>query len=300
MRTIDTALGITISLGALLGLGACSPGSATRVPGLPTATIITRVTVLPTVPLPVTEPSAIVSETPLRPEVGPATGIGIEPGSGRRLILGRDGAVSDLETGEVVWRSTRGGAEPFGFTDFVVLSEAQLAITSVSNGFLVDLPTSSMLPHFCYEPEGWEEVPNEPVQITSALAFDRVRARFYAQPRTIEAGGYGATAGSFIAAYDAGGGADVAWWALPDASFVASGMIVVDRGAEPQLLLASGTNLLSFDVAAAELTPAADLAALGVHSIAGLALDARADTLLVLDDSTSSVIEIRMSALGLD
>lgn len=304
MRTFTTELRAVIFGASLAGAAlGCSAGASRGVPGLPTTTVITRVSVLPTIPVPVTEPSAVVSEVPVRAEVGAPTGIAIEPESGRRLVLGFDGRVTDLETGELVWQPLPGAASaPFGFTDLVALSVDQLAVTAQSDGFLVDLRAASMAPHFCYEPEGWEEVPNEPIQVSGCLALDRVGARFYAQPRTIENAGYGTVTGSFLAAYDAGGGADIAWWALPDASFVATGMVALPSatGATERLILASGAELFAFDIAAAELAPAADLGPLGVESIAGLALDARAQTLLLLDDARLVVTEVRVSALELE
>ncbi len=292
---------MAIGAAALQAMG-CSASPSTPVPGLPRGTVVLPVTEIRRAPLPVTEPSAILRETTLGPDVGVPTGIAIEPESRRRLVLDRDGTVSDLVTGETVWQATLGAAEPFGYTDLLAPSVDQLAITAASDGYLVDLPTASMAPHFCYEPEGWGELPNDPVQVSGCVAIDGAGARLYAQPRSIENGGLGAVTGSFLAAYDAGGGDDVAWWSLPDTSFAATGLAVLPAasGDDVRLLLASGTSLFVFDVAAAELTPTTELGELGVESIAGLALDARQGTLLVLDDARRAVIELRLSALGFE
>ena len=189
MRTSTTSVG-GLAIGTMAALMGCAAAASSPVPGLPFGTVVVRAIEIHRALLPVTEPSAVVGETALRPEVGLPTGIAVEPEGGRRLVLDRDGTVTDLETGAAVWRTTLGAAaEPFGYTDLIALSVDQLAITSVSDGFLVDLPSASMAPHFCYEPGGWEEVPNDPVQVSGCVAIDRARSRIYAQPRTIESGG---------------------------------------------------------------------------------------------------------------
>lgn len=283
MRVISWALVVVAMVGC----------SAAVTPDTP---VITPVRVIEE-PAPVAEPSLVVAEIPFTTTELP-TGVAVEPGTGRRMLLTREGTVLDLGTGAVLWRAVA-PQEPFGFTDLVALGEGRLAVTSVSNGFLVELATGSMSMHFCYEPGWFEEMPNDPVQVSQGLARDPLGGLLYAQPRTIENGGFGAVTGSFVAAYDEEGGADLAWWQLPDPSFVATGMIALpsESRAVPDLLLAVGTELHRFDPETAELRRALDLSELGIGDIAGLALDEAAGTVLVVDGPRSRVVELRASAL---
>ncbi|MDQ3038067.1 MAG: hypothetical protein M3Y87_37085 [Myxococcota bacterium] len=278
---------ISILLGALLALAGCTfDGEPSELPTITPVVVVARAA-------PIAPVSDVVAEIPFDAGTSPASGVAVEPVTGRRLLLERDGVVRDLETGDVLWRAVA-PQEPFGFTDVVALGDGQLALTSVSNGFLVELASGSMAMHFCYEPGWFEQMQNDPIQVSLSLARDAAGGRLYAQPRTIEEGGRGAVTGSFVAAYDEAGGADVAWWQLPDASLVAGGMIVIEQGA---LLLGIGSTLHRFDTASAELTPVIDLAELGIESIDGLARDEEAGTILVLDGQRSRVIELREAAI---
>jgi hypothetical protein len=261
--------------------------------------VITPVSVVSQIPR-VASLSAVVREIPADGVAGTPTGVAIEPDTRRRVVLTREGVVYELGTGAILWRATL-AEDPFGFTDLIALGEGRLALTSVGDGFLVELATGSMAQHFCYEP-GWMEPQGEnPVQVSFAVARDPIAGRIYAQPRTFQQGGFGEITESFVAAYDEAIGSDLAWWSMPDLGFGATGMIVLPGASAdaPRLVLASGSTLHRFDVASAALTPASDLAALGITDIAGLAFDDVAGTVLVLDGPSGRVLEVRASALDL-
>lgn len=276
----SSLLGIVLAL----GVGCASPPIGSTVPE------IQPVTVLGATPHVVAPTAAIVREIAVAADT---TGVAID--GDRRLTVSSAGVITDLDSGATLWAAIA-PEPPFGFTDLVALGPGRLALTSVGDGFVVELEDGSMYQHFCYEP-GWMD-PNgqNPVQVSLALARDPLGGRLYAQPRTIEEGGIGAVTASFVSAYDEEGGADLAWWALP-IDFVAGGMAVLPTrdGDAPRLLLGAGSLLHRFDVATGELRASADLSELGIGDVQGLALDARADTLLVLHGAR--VVELRMSAL---
>ena len=196
-----------------------------------------------------------------------------------------------------------GAPDPrFGFTDVTALGEGWVALTSRSDGFVMHLDAGTPSPHFCYEPGWWDpEEMEDPVQISAAVTHDAASGRLYAQPRTVEQGGFGATTESFIAAYDEAGGEDLTWWAL-DPSYVAGGMAVLEAGSEEShatLLLGSGDALQRFDAETGELGARVSLRAHFVESVGGLAIDRERGTVLVLDDARGLVIELRLSTLQL-
>jgi hypothetical protein len=242
------------------------------------------------------EPSAIVIEHDLSAIRETPTGVAIE--SGRTLVLTAEGALYDLATGQEIWRGAP-STNPFGYTDVASVRPGWLAITSLSEGLLLELETGEMAPHFCFEPGWWEPEVQDPVQLSNAVANDPIGGRIYAQPRTFEGGGAGAVVESFVAAYDQSGGADLTWWIM-DVGFVANGMAVLPRAEgqnEPALLLGTGSTLHRFDTGAGELSALTDLADLGVSYIEGLAIDEAAGTVLVLDGGSRKLFELRLSAL---
>jgi hypothetical protein len=244
----------------------------------------------------IAEPSVVIDEHDLTGIPGSPTGITVEPETGRRLVLLSHGAIVELGSTEPLWN----GEFPndFGYTDVTAISPGVVALTTLSDGYLLELETGRVTPHFCYEPGWMEPEGQDPVQLASAVAHDPLAGRIYAQPRTIENGGWGATMDSFVAAYDQQGGSDLTWWTL-DSTFVANGMVVLpreDANIEPTMLLGNGSTIHVFDAAEGEIRAALDLTSLGVTWIEGLALDG--DSLLVLDASYR-VIELRLSALEL-
>ncbi|MGE0785695.1 MAG: hypothetical protein AB7S26_08405 [Sandaracinaceae bacterium] len=246
-------------------------------------------------------PADVVARIDLSGFVGRVSGVAIEPDTGRRLLLLEQGSIVELESGEELWS----GVAPQGgsaFGDLVALGDGRVAITSVSDGYLVDLSTGTITPHFCYEPGWWDEPGQDPVQVSQAVAYDAEAGLLYAQPRTIDQGGFGAVTESFVSAYAEADGADVSWWSIDDLGFVATGMAMLEPGraaGEAQLLLAAERTLYAFDGANAELTPIADLSSLDITAANGIALDREARTLLVIDADAQALVEVRLSALGL-
>ncbi|MCB9595371.1 MAG: hypothetical protein H6719_21810 [Sandaracinaceae bacterium] len=283
-----------VTLASLLALAGCAADAPDR-PDIRPVTLH-RDTVAP--PLPVED---VVGRFDLLPIPGEPTGVAVEPDTGRRLILLSEGMIVDLESGETLWSGVplQGGT---AFSDIVALGGGRVAITSVSDGYLVDLATGEITPHFCYEPGWWDGEGQDPVQLSQAVAHDAQRGILYAQPRTLTAGGSGPVTESFVSAYDEASGADIAWWSIEDLGFVATGMEMLEPGrevGEARLLLAEGHTLHAFDGASGDLTPVGDLYGLDVVYISGLAIDREAGTLLVLDAGTRRVLEIRLDALGL-
>lgn len=251
--------------------------------------------------LPPADLEAFVAAHPLHGLEGMPSGVTVEPDSGRRLVLLEHGALHDLDTLASVWQ----GASPdprFGFTDVSALGEGWVALTSRSDGFVMHLDAGTPSPHFCYEPGWWDPAEMEdPVQLSLAVAHDPESGRLYAQPRTIENGGFGAITESFVAAYAEEGGEDLTWWGL-DPSYAATGMAVLEPGSETAhatLLLGHGDVLQRFDAERGELGPEVSLREHHVEQIGGLAIDRERGTLLVLDSARSLVLELRVSALQL-
>ena len=72
------------------------------------------------------------------------------------------------------------------FTDVVALGDGRFALTAIGDGYLLDLGADTMRQYFCYEPGGF---PEDEEQRTTAVTYDPVAARLYAQPRTFDAAG---------------------------------------------------------------------------------------------------------------
>jgi hypothetical protein len=173
------------------------------------------------------------------------------------------------------------------FTDIVAISPDVFALTAIGDGFLLDTTAMTMTQHFCYVPDG---TPPELTQRTDAIGYDPVLDRIYAEPRTFD------PAGNLLSSQLAGylrdtGGLDL--WKVIETETAAGGMAVIPGIG---LVLGQGSRLTHYDpelldtvISGADL---ADLADLGVSSIQGLAYDAKAGTLLVLDGSTDELVEI--------
>jgi hypothetical protein len=174
------------------------------------------------------------------------------------------------------------------FTDVVALGDGRFALTAIGDGYLLDLGADTMRQYFCYEPGGF---PEDEEQRTTAVTYDPVAARLYAQPRTFDAAG--ALLRSEVAAYAADTGADVAWRSLPD-ELDAGGMVADADG----LLLGAGSRLYRYDLTTYTLTATDDLARFGVGRIAGLGLDAAAQRLVVVDAARAELTELDLATLA--
>jgi len=293
MRVITTAVSTLASFALLLG--GCAEDAT--LPPEP-APLIQPVVRVPGATTPV-QLSAIAERYDVT-AFGPPLGVAVVPETGQRLVLSSWGAIYELgdESGEPIWMGVPLTNPEAQFTDLAALDDGKLALTSWSDGYILDVATGELSLHFCYEPGWWEPVGTDPIQLSFSVAHDRDAELIYAQPRTIDEGGFGPTTESFVASYDEAGGADLDWWAIDDLDFIAGGMVVL-AGETTRLVMGANTELFVFDVESSEMTPVADLTSVDVVSIGGLALDADSDTLLVADPGSMSVVEIRLDALGL-
>ena len=221
-------------------------------------------------------------------------GVAIEPG-GARLVLddaaglfriAPDGtatlvrALAALPTPDVPVRPP--------FTDVVALGDGRFALTAIGDGYLLDLGAETMRQYFCYEPGGF---PEDEEQRTTAVTYDPITDRLYAQPRTFDAAGN--LLRSEIAAYARDTGADVAWRSVPD-DLDAGGMVADADG----LLLGAGHRLYRYDLASYTLTAVDDLARFGVERVAGLGLDAAGQRLVVVDGARAALVELDLAAVA--
>lgn len=225
-------------------------------------------------------------------------GVTVEPGTGRRLVLDADRGIFALDAqggATLVWGlerlETYDAAVGSAFTDIVAIDEGVFALTAISDGFLLDLRHDTLRQHFCYEPGGFEEPFEEPaLQITQSVTYDAASGLIIAQPQTILSERFEDPVESQVATYDRQTGADLQWFPMPSADYVAGGMAMGSDGA---LLLGLGSRV---DRAGLGEQPevVADLAPLGVTRIEGMALDAQAGTLLVIDGATDTLVEVAL------
>jgi hypothetical protein len=197
-------------------------------------------------------------------------GTAIDPRSGQRYVLDASSGLYEVRGDALVrvWSSAQipSWVTPqSAFTDIVGLGHGRFAVTARNEGFELDLPNAGFELYFCYEP-GW--LPEELEQATEAVTFDPSTSRLYAQPLTVDA--TGAVVANQVGAFDSATGAESFWLDLPDLGFTARGMAALDA---ERLVLARGTELFAFATGGGELARLADLAALGIDAIEGLALD---------------------------
>jgi hypothetical protein len=141
----------------------------------------------------------------------------------------------------------------------------------------------------CYEPGG---VPTNLTQRTDAIAYDPALDRIYAQPRTFE----GETLDSAqLAGYERATGALVEWLEV-HRDIAVGGMAVVPGTG---LVLGQGDRLDRYDLGANRAERIDDLDRFGVSSIQGLAVDAAAGTLVVVDGADDELVEIELARLGM-
>lgn len=174
------------------------------------------------------------------------------------------------------------------FTDLVAVGPDRFAITALGDGYLLDVALGTMRRYFCYVPD---DLPEPYDQRTDAVTYDPAASLLYAQPRTFDAGGN--LVGSQIASYSFQTGADLEWFSAPF-DLAAGGMAKVP-GIDG-LVLGDGSRLFRF--AGGEVTPLDDLARFGVEGVAGLAVDAAAGTLLVLDGPGAALVELDLADLA--
>jgi hypothetical protein len=225
-------------------------------------------------------------------------GVAVEAESGRRFVLDADLGIYELAADGSVTAVVPMAAMPdpgvairLPFTDIAALGDSELALTAIGDGFILDLAAETLQLHFCYEPGFMEPWPEEVEQRTDALTFDPGSDQIIAQPRTYEVNSGDVTA-SQIGYYSRESGVDLQWYDVP-LDFEAGGMAVLgERG----LAVSDGTRLYMFDGGLANFDR---LERFGVGSVDGLAYDAVADSLLVIDNRNDRLVEIAVSDLGL-
>jgi hypothetical protein len=221
-------------------------------------------------------------------------GITVEPSSERVLVLDQvQGIFMVGENGDAtqIWDndlSRYGVSLGSPWTDIVALETGVFALTTLSDGYLLDLNADTLTQHFCYEPGWGEEPPVEAVaQITDAVAYDAQNDLIYAQPRTL---GEGLTTvlNSNIALYDRVTGADLNWVPL-DVTYVAGAMAMEDQD---HMLLAVGSRIDRYTIGPNTLQVVTNLRRYGVTDIQGMAIHPRSGNLLVVDAATQTLVEV--------
>ncbi len=260
---------------------------------VPATLMIAACSVTPVNPLP--EPSDIID---LRATLGVAdadvVGVSVDPLSGQRYLLDRFAGIFELDEGGSATLVLAIDEFPTPdvlpqslWTDFVAMGEGRFALTALSDGYLLDLEQDTMIEYFCYEPGDmlfWEQ------QLTHSVTFDHERGLLYAQPITFEEGGFEdpVALSSSVGAYSLEGGQPVSWFEMPERDFLAHGAAVDTDGS---LLLGRDNEIYRFDPSGA-----AEPQLLGVLSnvdrIEGLAVDAAANTLLVVDGGRDELVEV--------
>lgn len=246
-----------------------------------------------------TPPEPVARRVDLRAATGVASpqvaGVALAPDGGRVVLdqeaglfrIAADGtatrlrSIAELPEPDVAIRPP--------FTDLVALGDDQFAMTAIGVGYLLDLTADTMNLHFCYEPGGF---PDDQEQRTAAVAFDATTNKLYAQPQTFD--GDGNLLRADVAQYDRATGVDEIWREVPS-DFAAGGMYAPGDGG---LILGAGSRLYRYDYATYTLTAVDDLARYGVDEVAGLAFDAAAGNLIVVDGQRAELVEVPRAELS--
>ncbi|MFT7580914.1 MAG: hypothetical protein ACI9MR_002588 [Myxococcota bacterium] len=218
----------------------------------------------------------------------------MHPVSGEVYLLDARTGVYQLEADGGTTHVWHGDAAQYGiqlpseYTDLADLPDGTIAITAHSFGYLLDLEADTFQQHFCYEP-GFVDDPNlwlEERQITDSLTYNTVTGQLMAQPQTIDLNTTDVLR-SEVATFDVASGEDLAWTGIVGiASLRAGAMVALDAdtvllAAEATLYSWSPQNGLRFDY---------DFLANGISSVEGMALDANAERLYVIDASTRELV----------
>ena len=238
---------------------------------------------------------------PMLPPSADVVGIAVTP-EGQRYLLDRNSGLYEIaaagarrvfSTSDAAYAHLSGIGE---LTDVVALGSERFAMTAVNDGYVLDLHSQTAGSYFCYlpalpdptgDPGGGPVVPpsvsqtlrNQGIDVqerTESIAFSPDNQQLYAQPQTIRVD-TGEIMGSELFVFSDGGGQPIQVWGMPSASFIAGGMVAVDRGL--RLVLGTRNELYAMDSGTGptrirQFDPSID--------ISGLALDTNGD-LLVLD-----------------
>jgi len=269
---------------ALLGIGAC--GTPDPPPQDPPASPF----------------KSAIDLAPMLPPSADVVGVAVAP-EGQRYVLDRNsglyeidaaGARSIFSTSDMAYAISLSAVGEL--TDVVALGSERFAITAVNDGYMLDLHNETLTSYFCYlpalpdpngDPGGGSVVPpsvsqtlrSQGIEVeerTESVAFSPDNLLLYAQPQTIRVD-TGQVMGSELFVFSDGGGQPIQVQGMPSPSFIAGGMVAVDRGA--RLLLGIRNEIFALDPGTGptrirQFDPSID--------ISGLALDTNGD-LLVLD-----------------
>lgn len=244
-----------------------------------------------------TSTEAPVSRVELRQALGTpdahATGVTVAP-DGSRFVFDEDGGLFRIEgdTGTQVMQMAAlpapDKALTLPITDLVAVSPGVFAITAIGDGFVLDTNAHTLTQRFCYVPDG---TPSGETHRTDALTYDAELDQFLAEPATYNAAGQFEYAE--VAAYQRDRGTAVGWYSV-GGSVTAGGMALIPQVG---LVLGAGTQLELFDRTTSLSKHGADLSRFGIGAIDGLAVDAKAGTLLVLDGASDELVEVPLSEL---
>ncbi len=175
------------------------------------------------------------------------------------------------------------------FTDIAAMGNNRFALTALNEGYMLDLNTNTLLRHFCYLPDDLEDT--GVYQMTHSVTFDAESGQIYAQPQTFSEIDNSLVASS-IGRFAEGNGAEQQWFALPESSFVAGALSVNPEG---NLLLGNGSNLNVFDLSSQTMGQSLSLRSFGIRDIKGMAIDAAADELLIVDGESDKLLVLPLS-----
>ncbi len=189
------------------------------------------------------------------------------------------------------------------FSDIVALGDEVFALTVPDEGYLLNLETGAMWPHFCYFPPfeiesdlplsstsvsvSYEQQGFDVWQMTNALAYEPEAGRIWAQPRTLNKEN-DQVLGAEIANFDSLTGDPQEWYLLSEPDFLAGGMAVYGG----KIAVASGSWLRIYDRALGLMESAIDLTPHGITEITGLQNTPYGE-LLVVDGAQSSLYTLR-------
>lgn len=246
-----------------------------------------------------------VDLAPMLPPSADVVGVAVAP-EGQRYVLDRNsglyeigaaGARQVFSTSDTTYAISLSAIGEL--TDVVALGSERFAITAVNDGYMLDLHNKTLASYFCYlpappDPNGGSVVPpsvsqtlrSQGIEVkerTESVAFSPDNLLLYAQPQTIRVD-TAEVMGSELFVFSDGGGQPIQVWAMPSPSFIAGGMVAVDRGL--RLMLGARNELYAMDPGTGptrirQFDPSID--------ISGLALDTNGD-LLVLDRASLRVL----------
>lgn len=177
------------------------------------------------------------------------------------------------------------------FTDIAALGSDQFALTSLDDGFLLDLRDGSLRQHFCYVPGSFIIGSNQIAQLTNGVAFDPRTGRIIAQPVTYQMSNGSATR-SDVGTFPITGGEGDDWHPIADPEFLADA-IAVDR--DGRLWLAKRSSLYHYDLTNDELIFVQSLKRFDVTNVTGMTF--HNDDLMVIDMSSRELVCIPAALL---